>query len=181
MTAHRNRRDAIPSFKDNAGREWLLKLDAPLIRAVRQDCDGLDLAGFDGKQFTRLSDDPCLLVDCLWVLCRKQAESRSISAEQFAESLVGDAIERATAAMLESIADFFPKSKRDHLCAVQEKNRRLQELGIAKALEKLNDPELERKVLAGIEAQMDEQISRVLTRLSVATSLPEPVASPPAD
>ena len=160
----------MASFKDQNGKQWTIALDAPTIRAVRAECDGLDLADLEGKSFAKLVDDPCLLVDVLWILCRKQAETAKISDELFGASLVGDAIDAATNAMLESIADFFPHKKRELLKLIVKKSESLRNGAMADAMERLNNPELERKLLAGMKHKIESDIEKVLTRFNSATS-----------
>lgn len=166
-------------FLDKDDNPWKIELDAYAIRDVRKEC-GIDLADGDGAGLNKMADDPVLLVDVLWVLCREQAEKQGIKAEQFGKALIGDAIDRAVAAMLESIADFFPRQKRDLIQTVQAKNAKMRELGMAKALEKINDPALESRVLADMEAELDAQIERSLTRLTSAKNSPDSSASIPA-
>ena len=82
----------MPAFTDTLKREWLITIDAPKIQAVRGECQ-IDLAGIDGQAFQKLHDDPYLLVNVLWVLCRQQRPD--VNATQFGEGLVGDPIEQA--------------------------------------------------------------------------------------
>ena len=98
----------MSTFKDNSGREWSVNLDGPTIREVRKL--GIDLAAVDGSASEKLRDDPVLLVDSLWVICRAQAQAVRVTDSDFGKSLVGDAIEFAT----EALIDFsvFPKNRR---------------------------------------------------------------------
>lgn len=166
-------------FKDKNDREWMVSLDGPTIRRVRTECDGIDLADGEGKSYDRLVNDPCLLVDVLWSLCRDQAIAAGISDIQFGSALVGDAIERATAAMLESIADFFPQRSRALLTTVAAKNSKVRQLAMEKALAKIEDPELEIQVMQAMDDRMDAEVRSVLTRLRDATDTQELSESPP--
>jgi hypothetical protein len=169
----------VAQFKDANGKPWSISLDAPTIRKVRNELDGLDLADGDGAALDRMAADPCLLVDCLWLLCQEQAEKAGVQPEQFARGLIGDAIDSATAAMLESIADFFPTQRRTLLRAIRDKNAKLRELGVMKAMQRINDPDLEARILADMEAEMDATIERSLTRLKSVTNSPDSSASTP--
>lgn len=171
----------MPSFKDANQQEWLLSLDAPTIKAVRSECDGLDLADVEGRSFAKMQNDPCLLVDVLWIMCRKQASDKGISDEQFGRALVGDSLESATTAMLESIADFFPSQRREILRAVVEKEKTLRQQGMQIALSKINDPTLEAEILKAVENQTEEELKRALTRLRSATNLPDSSGSTQPD
>jgi hypothetical protein len=99
----------MPTFRAG-GREWLLKLDAPKIREVRQQFDGLDLADTDRSMsaYDRCAADPVLLVDVLYVLCRQAVQDAGLTDRQFGEALVGPAIADATTALVEAYADFSP-------------------------------------------------------------------------
>jgi hypothetical protein len=156
----------VPSFKDTNGREWIIKLDAPKIRDVRQECH-VDLIAVDGVAFQQLADDPVLLVDALWVLCRAQAGG--ITPTQFGEALVGDAITAATDALLAAILDFTPTRQRTILQTLSAKNARMREMGLAQVMAELNDPTLEAKLLAKQQAE----IRKVLTELTSVGNSPE--------
>lgn len=160
----------MATFKDNQDREWVLRLDAPTIRMVRNELDGLNLADLEGKTYEKLVADPVLLVDTLWLLCKDQAKAAGIDDLSFASRIVGDAIERASDAMLESIADFFPTKKREILHALAKQQREVRELGLQAALEKITDPTLRKRLLATMEARMDADLQSLLTQLSSATS-----------
>ena len=154
----------MATFKVDS-REYQITLDAPTIRTVRTECH-VDLADADGKAFDKLADDPCLLVDVLWVLCRKQAQTAGITDEQFGASLVGDAIERATEGLLAAIMDFFPKRRRELLAAMANKNAKIREQGTERAMAKINDPELEKKVLDALETRMDAIVQEQLEKIA---------------
>lgn len=169
----------MSSFKDTAGKSWTIHLDAPTIRAVRNALD-LDLVDPDGKTYQRLADDPCLLVDCLWLLCQEQAGREGVKEEQFGKSLVGDAIEQATAALLAAIVDFSPTRRRELIQAVTAKNAKLRDIGTQRALAKINDETLEADILKAMEAEMDDAIRRALTRSRPVTASPVSAESAPA-
>lgn len=109
----------MKSFKDSNGRTWLIEINVTAIKKVRAIC-GLNLVDIiqleGGKPNTeildKLSADPCLLVDVLYVLCKDQADLDKISDEEFGRRMNGDAIEAATTAFLEEMIDFFPEAKR---------------------------------------------------------------------
>lgn len=168
----------MPTFKDTNGHEWLVKLDGPKIREVRQACS-VDLGALDGSIFDRLDRDPVLLVDVLWVLCRNQANG--ITDVQFGEALVGDPIEAATKALIDAVTDFFPSRKRSLLRSLADKQAAVMEKGTSLALAKLNDPTLEERLLAATEAKMTRELEQLLTGLNSASSSPASAASVPKD
>jgi hypothetical protein len=183
----------MPTFKDANNREWTIKLDAPTVLRVRSatcdepnckhlqgtGCTGVDLADLEGKVQLRLRRDVVLLVNTLYLLCQPEAQRQGITDEQFGASLVGDAIHRATIAMDEAIADFFPEETRAILRAITAKDTEVRSLGMQRALEKINDPNLATQFVAALEAQLDEQVKTLLTPLSSATSLPASSGSIP--
>jgi len=103
------------TFKDNAGRTWTLALDVWTVKQVRDllAMDLLDLGESPGKPslLVRLISDPVLLVDVIYAVCRDQAAGAGISDEQFGRAMAGDAIDAATRAFLEELADFTPSPR----------------------------------------------------------------------
>ena len=91
------------TFKDNAGRTWSLTLSVWTVKKVR-DLLGVDLLDLGGESASaqkpgllfRLISDPVLLVDVLYVVCKDQADSASVTDEQFGRAMGGDAIDAAT-------------------------------------------------------------------------------------
>lgn len=133
----------MSSFTDSAGRSWTLRIDVSAIRRVRQalDVDLLDLAG--GPLLDRVAGDPVLLVDILYVLARGQADEQSVDAEAFGAAMVGDAIDGAVTAILETLADFFPSRKAALLRQVIDKGQTLAERLLARAEKRLADGDLD--------------------------------------
>lgn len=148
------------SFVDNSGRSWTLLININSVKKIRAFCnlDILELMVVDEKNGTtnmgvleRLSSDPVLLVDVLYVVCKDEAEKRGVSEEDFGAALSGDCIESATRQLLEEIVDFFPEAKRNMyrkaLTAAyrfaEEQNKRLKTL--------LDDPNLENNILSELK------------------------------
>ena len=104
------------NFKDNAGRTWTVTLNVWAVKNVR-DALGVDLLdlGADAKDdnglLYRLIADPVLLVDVLYVVCKDQADEANVTDEQFGRAMAGDAIDGATKAFLEELADFTPSPR----------------------------------------------------------------------
>lgn len=159
----------MPVFKAN-GKDWNVRLDAPTITALRKECD-CDFGAMDGKVFERMEADPVLLVNVLWVVCRSQANG--MTDEDFGRMLVGDQIGEATKALNDAWLDFFPAGKRSLLRSLSEKQAAVTDKALALALAKINDPTLEEKLLAGVEARMMKELEESLTRLNGATNSPE--------
>ncbi len=155
------------SFKDRNGRDWDVSLNVTEMKRVRSRL-GVDLVNVitldkDGAVkvdlVDRIANDPCLLVDILWVLVEGQASKAGISDEQFGQALAGDSIEAATRAFLDELVDFFPGAKRLFLKKAVELSRRYAG-EMAESLEKaLNDPEFERRVGESMGSSPSSQAS----------------------
>lgn len=103
------------TFKDATGRDWVIAVNVDAVKRLRGSELKIDLlAVIEPKDdlLRRLADDPVLLCDVLYVLCAEEAKTRGVSDEDFGRGLAGEAIDRATAALLEEIADFFRDGRR---------------------------------------------------------------------
>ena len=107
-------------FKDNTGREWQLVLNVYAMKQIRAKL-GIDLinviqldksGNVKVDLIDQIANDPCLLVDILWVLCEEQAKVLNVTDVAFGSALAGDAIEDATKAFLDELVDFFPEMRR---------------------------------------------------------------------
>ena len=104
------------NFKDNQGRSWQIALNVYEMKRIRAIL-GIDLVNVitlskDGAVkvdlVDRIANDPCLLVDILWVLVEAKAKELGVSDVDFGRSLAGAAIEEATKAFLDELVDFVP-------------------------------------------------------------------------
>ena len=142
------------TFKDNAGRTWSVTLNVLQMKRIRAHL-GIDLVNVitldaGGKVkvdlVDRIANDPCLLVDILWVCVEDEAKAAGVTDEEFGRALAGDAIDEATKALLDELVDFFPGARRLFLKKAVDLARKYTaetKDALAKALE---DPELERRV-----------------------------------
>jgi hypothetical protein len=147
----------MPSFKDSNGREWMVKLDGPLIKEVKSALD-FDLLADDA--YSKLATDDLLLVDTLWVLCRPQANCTDV---EFGQALAnGDVIEQAAQALISARLAFFRPGKRSLLSSLETEQAAILSQGMAKAQAKVTDPILRQKLLAKMEAEMDQALSAIL-------------------
>lgn len=160
----------MPAFKDATGREWIIKLDAPTIRDVRESLK-INMGAIDGAFFQDLDADPVLLVDLLWVLCRGQANGATD--RQFGEAIFGEPLGHATKALADAWLDFFPERKRLLLRSLAEKQAVITDKAMALAMARVNDPTLEQKLLTAAEAEMDRKIQAALMSLNGAKNSPE--------
>ena len=142
------------TFKDNAGRTWSVTLNVLQMKRIRAHL-GIDLVNVitldaGGKVkvdlVDRIANDPCLLVDILWVCVEDEAKAAGVTDEEFGRSLAGESIEEATRAFLDELVDFFPGAKRLFLAKAVDLARKFDgEMteALAKALE---DPAFESRI-----------------------------------
>lgn len=165
----------MPSFKDNKDRIWQIRIDAPSIMRIREECDPRFLLEDSETENTylRLQADPVLLCRAIYMLCQKQIEQRDVSEEDFYMEVIGDAIERATEALLEAILNFTQPSMRSLLKAVASKTATVQSRAIEIAMAKVNSPQIEEQLLEAIQGKIDADVEKALTRLGSVTSSPD--------
>jgi len=138
-------------FKDTAGREWQVAINVAAVKRVRSLID-VDLMGIlDGTLLEKLISDPVLLCDVVYCLVKPEADAKSVSDEDFGKAMGGDALEHATQALLEELADFFPQQKRALLHKALVKLKALEEKALAAAERKLAGPEIENALAAMFE------------------------------
>lgn len=129
----------MSGFTDTKGRAWVLDINVTTLRRVKSLYDA-DLLEFNSPVYQRLSLDPFLLCDVLFVLCESQAKSLDVSSEDFGRALGGDVLDEAAVSLMESVIPFCPRSQ-----------RRLMEKALAKSRE------LEQQVTDHLEATIDSE------------------------
>ena len=164
----------MKTFKDNAGRDWTVAINIDAIKRVKGLLEVDLLEAVEGKLLERLVGDPVLLCDVVYCLCKPEADAKAVSDEDFGRSMAGDAIDRATTALLEELVDFFPSRRRRLLAKALEKLRTLESMALTAAQEKLESGELEERMRRALaEASPDEPGSS-------SGASPEPSESSPA-
>ena len=109
----------------------------------------------------KIANDPCLLVDILWVLVQDQARTLNVTDEQFGTALAGDAIESATKAFLDELVDFFPGAKRLFLQKAVGLARKFGGEWNETLKKALEDPELESRVRESMNSSTSSPESSV--------------------
>lgn len=134
----------MASFTDATGRTWAVNIDVTTIRRLRSalDVNLLDMVEDEGKLLSQLLTDPVLLVDMIYVICKPQADQHNLSDEDFGRALVGDAIDRATDALLEALSAFFPSQRGALLRRLVEKTRKTMALAYQVASKQLDGLEI---------------------------------------
>jgi len=149
---------------DAQGRSWSTAINVNTIKRVRELAGINLLEVFDGQLLNRLSEDPELLVNMLFAVCKPQADSQSVTAEAFAELLVGDAIEQAATALVQGLIDFFPKDRREVLRRLWTATGKAQTEAIKLVTSKLDATNIDATIAAVME-QAGNQIDRELQKL----------------
>ena len=149
----------MAEFRDHEGRTWTVQVTTATLKRVKSLL-GLDLGRMaaDGSLYKALADDPIMLCDLLYAICRPEADERKLSDEDFGRGLAGDAIDAATTALMEGLIDFFPKGRRELHRKALAKFRTLEEKAIRNAEDRIESDEL------------DRELDRRLESLSSATS-----------
>lgn len=149
----------MKSFTDNAGRVWTLAVNVAAIKRVRAICD-VDLNSIvemdagnkpSAKLLERLSTDPVLLVDVLYAVCKPEADAKNIGDEDFGRAMAGDAIDHATAALLDEIIDFFPEAKREAFKKILSATRRFEAIARKRMETLLADRSFEDSLVSELE------------------------------
>jgi hypothetical protein len=92
------------SFRDAAGRTWVIPtITYTLVQGVQQRM-GANLWDLSGDVWGKLADTPELLVRVLWCLCEAQADRLGVEPEDFGRSLGGDVISHAVEALTAAVA-----------------------------------------------------------------------------
>ena len=149
----------MKSFTDNLGRTWTLVVNVAAIKRVRALC-GVDLNAIvevdrnnnpSAELLERLSTDPVLLVDVLYAVCKTECDQKGVTDEDFGAAMAGDAIEQATAALLDEVVDFFPTAKRVALQKILAATRRFEVLAKKKLEDLLASGGFETKLVSELE------------------------------
>lgn len=103
----------MAKFKDHTGHEWRLLLTYGSAKRVKEETNvNLALAGAGATEWVdALFGDPGKLVGVLWELCAEQARVANVTPEQFGERFDGATLDAAGNALMEAVADFFPRSR----------------------------------------------------------------------
>ncbi len=102
----------MKNFKDNTGNEWTVEINVAALKRIRS-LTGTDLLEVisGGDLLERLMRDPVLLCDIIYALVKPQADEKRISDEAFGAAMAGDAIDAATAALLDELVAFCPSPR----------------------------------------------------------------------
>lgn len=142
----------MKQFTDNAGRQWTIEINVAALKRVK-GLTGVDLLDvLDGTLIERLIRDPVLLCDVIYAARKPEADERSVTDEEFGRAMAGDAIEHATAALLDEIVSFCPSPRdRAALGRVLDATRHAMEKARDLVEARLESGELERAIDAALK------------------------------
>jgi len=169
----------MKSFTDNETRTWTLTINVNAVKRVRSLVDVDLMRVLDGDLLERLVGDPVLLCDVIFALVRPEADSKNVTDEDFGRSMAGDAIDRATQALLEELVDFFPEGRRKVLAKALERFKVLESKALALAETRLDDPQLEQRIEACLRADTHRQAELASMPGSASGSAPASSGSIP--
>jgi hypothetical protein len=161
----------MPDFKDTRGRTWTVSVNCTSIERAKSGCsvDLLQIVEAGGELLRKL-ENPILLVSTLYHLVKPQADKQSppVTAEDFGEAMAGDAIDAGAAALLEDVANFFPKDRRPALKALMHKANQAKDA-------------MGKRALSTVEAiDVEKLINEVLGQEQPPTSAEIVGATPPS-
>jgi membrane-bound ClpP family serine protease len=142
-------------FKDSEGRTWNITVNVGTAKTVKA-LTGVNLFDLYKDEVQRVFSDPELLVNVIYSLCKAQADKREITDIQFGEAMVGDALELAADALMESVADFFPSSRSQILRKMKSKSEEIAKKMTTAALNRLDSLTVE-EVTAAMKAGTSKQ------------------------
>ena len=122
-------------FTDSQGRTWNVTVNVGAIKRVR-DLLGVDLLDVANNDLlSRLADDPCLLVDVLYALCKPEADAAKVTDEDFGQAMVGGVLDEASGVLMKELLDFFPSAQRAMALGRMARKIVEQEAALAQAAE----------------------------------------------
>lgn len=148
----------MKTFNDNAGRSWNVEVNVAAIKRVRGLTQVNLLEIIEGTLIEKLVRDPVLLCDVIYALCKPQADGLTppVNDEEFGRSMAGDAIEHATAALLEELVSFCPSPRdRKNLGRVLDATKKVMDKARDLIEAKIDSGELEKAAEQAL-AQLDE-------------------------
>ena len=146
-------------FTDEHKQTWEVRINAPIIEAIREEVDPDFLKNETGESNTmdRLAGDLVLLVQVLTVCCRKEREARGLDGTEFAELIFGDTLDGAVMAIRDAVMSFSPKQTREILEASAALSDKARDYGVQKATKALNSEAMLNRAKKEID-QMLEQL-----------------------
>lgn len=172
------------TFKDRKEGEWTIDLNITSMEHVQQQLDVNMM--LDDRLLLHLGDNPILLRDVLFVLCKEQADERKIDVEAFGKLFAGNSVMDATNALMGELVDFCPSPvRREAWREAQRKTARGDEMMakvLAKKFPKMTDEKLEALMKQVLDSnEMLSVLENIIKgTFETSTSAPESSESTPA-
>lgn len=130
------------TFTDNQGDEWSVSLDTVTLRELKKTC-GVDLLALDESSLIAIESDDAKLVDVISFVCTQQIERRQLDEVGFARRLIGDVLESACEALMSELFTICRPARRKVLAAAWEKVDAVKNLQVEKALNEIENLNLD--------------------------------------
>ena len=161
---------------DTHARPWTVNINVATIKRVRSL---LNIDMLEPESFLILTQDVISLCDILYVVCKEEADQRSLSEEQFLASFGGPMLNEAFDVLMEAYTDFFPdQALRKRLQILAEKTKVAREKTLA--LVEKQTPLLMQQIDQDIEKilhDMDVEMENTIASGSTSTNVPVSSAS----
>lgn len=143
--------DGRRSFTDAAGRTWSLRVSVGTLPRLR-DQMAVDVAAVVEQPldiFVKLTTEDEFLAGVLWAIVEPEAVARGVTAEEFADAILGPQLYDAGRVVCNAIVDFFRDPRaRDAVREVFQKawqvGTRTSQLAMARTTKAIGDVDVER-------------------------------------
>ena len=169
----------VPHWKDREGRKWPALISVTTIARVKEATSVNLLEIVEGKLLPRFLDDPLLLVDVLYVVCKPTADERDVSKDAFGDLFIGDVTVDAVNALISGLLDFFPRDRRAMIERLWKATERAQSEAVKMATDKLDSPLIEQALEGAIRKASDEIDQQLRKFGETSSNLPESLESTP--
>ena len=156
-------------MKDTKGREWSFRFTALTVRdlAASTKLDTKSLTG-ENSLLVQIGQDEALLLQCLWITIKPQADKLGVTEEEWLESLDNDGLQAATEEWMQAYINFSHPARRDLLSRTMVATKRK----MTRATRELET------LLAGddIDQVINREVDKALSQSSTSASI-SPVSS----
>lgn len=154
----------MQKFKDKKENEWILELTVGSAKRVKLDCgvDLINITDFDAADkkspLEELAENPFLMVDVLFSLCRKQAEEKGIDDIAFGGLFDFETVQDAVDALVQEIINFTPPVRRKLLQKIYDKNKQIMGETEKQADELMGSPEFDKDLETLMKSSTELQV-----------------------
>ncbi|RPI60585.1 MAG: hypothetical protein EHM48_06995 [Planctomycetaceae bacterium] len=150
----------MKTFKDNEAREWNVEVNVDSVKRVKSLLD-VNLADITEDLVKQLSEDPIMLCDVVYVLCKPQADQRNVTDEQFGRSMAGDSIEAAAVALMEELVNFTRNPARRAMWRkVLDKQKRIEAMGVETVEQYIDSDKLDKLLQEKLVQVINERVQK---------------------